>query len=230
MAENELEITQNGQYSNIDLRDMEDGDSIVLTKKYATIRREPKSKTQDGKTSEWVMCQGAAEYNGQDVGFFLNGHYTSEGYDEAEAFADKYDAVGGEGDRIKISMKKGMGKKFNKRTQKNEDVVTLLKSLHTYSKMESLAKAVNNYLGLLDPEGFIHSSFHLYVAETFRSSASDPNLQNVFKHDEDLSIFRRCIIPTEGRILLEVDYNLQSRHHRLHYHLLGLPQSSLEQY
>jgi len=58
----------------------------------------------------------------------------------------------------------------------------------------------------------VHPCYNLNIADTYRSSANDPNIQNVFKHnvfkhDPELKRFRRCIVPSAGRIILEVDYS-----------------------
>lgn len=56
--------------------------------------------------------------------------------------------------------------------------------------------------------GKMHPSFNLNVARSFRSSSSNPNFQNVPKHDVKAQrIIRSGIIPSPGNQLLEVDYS-----------------------
>lgn len=82
---------------------------------------------------------------------------------------------------------------------KNEEVKTLINSLFRFRKCCSLTERVANYRGLIDTDGYVHPSYNLNIAETYRSTANDPNIQNVFKHDDELRIFRKCIIPAEER-------------------------------
>lgn len=52
----------------------------------------------------------------------------------------------------------------------------------------------------------LHSNFNLHTVVTYRSSSSDPNLQNVPKRDkEQMDICRRAIVPSPGNVILEVD-------------------------
>lgn len=56
-------------------------------------------------------------------------------------------------------------------------------------------------------EEFIHTSFNLNIARTFRSSANDPNLQNIPIRDPEVGkIIRSSMIPRRGRELCEVDF------------------------
>jgi len=121
MTTNELEIVTNGQYKNIDLGQMQDGDSIVVTKKFDVSK---KTKKNEGTDNEWTMIQDIVEYNGEDVGFFMCKGYKSDGtYVSNVKYAETYDELGGVGDKIKITMKKGMTSRTNKKTQKAEDIV-----------------------------------------------------------------------------------------------------------
>jgi len=58
----------------------------------------------------------------------------------------------------------------------------------------------------MDTEGVLHPNYNLNITATYRSSANDPNSQNVFNHDEELKKFRKCIVPRPGNIILEADY------------------------
>lgn len=122
MAENVLEITEKGQYKNIDLKQMNDGDSIVFTKKYAEAYGKEYSKGTAGTPEfrEWTGYSAAGTYKDAEVGFFFPGGYSSEGYVSAEDLATAYNEVGGEGDTIRITCKKGLTK-----NKKNADVVAL---------------------------------------------------------------------------------------------------------
>lgn len=91
-------------------------------------------------------------------------------------------------------------------TTKNPDVKKVLGILKRYRDCEDVTKKINEYRRLIYRDGKIHPLFWLNTADTFRSSASGPNSQNAYKHDENKRKFRRIIIPEPGQILLEVDY------------------------
>jgi uracil-DNA glycosylase family 4 len=56
-------------------------------------------------------------------------------------------------------------------------------------------------------DGVVHPFFHLGQVRTYRSSSSDPNLQNVPKRDPKVQkLVRRAIIPRPGYQIMEVDY------------------------
>jgi DNA polymerase I-like protein with 3'-5' exonuclease and polymerase domains len=57
-------------------------------------------------------------------------------------------------------------------------------------------------------DGYIHPSFNLHLVRTFRSSASDPNVQNIPKRDDEaMTICRKALFPRPGHQLLEIDYS-----------------------
>ena len=87
------------------------------------------------------------------------------------------------------------------------DIRKLIKCIQEGKKPGSLLKKVREWRGLMDPENKLHPTFALNVAETYRSAAFEPNAQNIFKHNEELKKFRRCVIPLPGNIYLEVDYD-----------------------
>jgi len=89
----------------------------------------------------------------------------------------------------------------------NQNVKTLIDDLFRYRKCGSLLTRAANYRRLMDVACLVHPIFNLHIADTYRSSADSPNIQNVFKHDKELKKFRRIIIPTPGNILLEADYS-----------------------
>ena len=54
--------------------------------------------------------------------------------------------------------------------------------------------------------GCLYPNFNLHTVVTYRSSSSEPNLQNVPKRDkEQMDICRRAIIPSPGNVILEID-------------------------
>lgn len=56
--------------------------------------------------------------------------------------------------------------------------------------------------------GYIHTSYNLHIVRTYRSSSSNPNLQNVPKHDkESQKICRSAVFPRIGHRLLGADYS-----------------------
>jgi len=56
-------------------------------------------------------------------------------------------------------------------------------------------------------DGYLHPFFHLNSTETYRSSSSSPNFQNLPMRDPELAeVIRRCFIPRKDRRLVEVDF------------------------
>lgn len=91
--ENGIQIKQNGQYKNLDLRDMNNGDTIVVTKnKYA------EGKEFEGKYGKFFNVQ--VEYQGEECSMIINK------VEEHGAFA----SCGGVGDKVKITMHKEIKK------------------------------------------------------------------------------------------------------------------------
>jgi DNA polymerase-1 len=79
-----------------------------------------------------------------------------------------------------------------------------LGSILRFRKCCSVVERADNYWANMDLANKVHPSYYLLL-NTFRSSSEDPNIQNVFKHDEELQTFRRCVVPSPGRIFMEVD-------------------------
>lgn len=75
-----------------------------------------------------------------------------------------------------------------------------------------LDKMKNTYLAQFlryEVDGFIYPSFNLNIADSFRSSSSEPNWHNIPKRTEDASEIRQIVITrfiTKDGYLLEVDY------------------------
>lgn len=80
-----------------------------------------------------------------------------------------------------------------------------------YLRYKGLKKAwgsiIQPMLRECDDKGFIHPLFNLHTVSTYRSSGSDPNLQQVSKHDKLMKRLVRtgCIPRTPDRQLLEID-------------------------
>lgn len=89
----------------------------------------------------------------------------------------------------------------------DESLRRFISSLFRFRKGATLLKRAANYRKVMDSAFKVHPCYNLNIADTYRSSANDPNIQNVFKHDKELKKFRRCIVPSKGRIILEVDYS-----------------------
>lgn len=78
-------------------------------------------------------------------------------------------------------------------------------------KRRKLKKIKDTYLAQFirgEVNGKIYTNFNLHIVRSFRSSSSDPNLQNIPKRD-DLAqkTIRTGVVPSEGNQLLEVDYS-----------------------
>ena len=64
---------------------------------------------------------------------------------------------------------------------------------------------IDGLVKLLDDENFLHPSFLLHRAQTYRSSSADPNFQNIPNRNPTLARVRRYMIPRHDW-MLEVDY------------------------
>jgi len=73
-----------------------------------------------------------------------------------------------------------------------------------------LKKIKDTYLAQFIREGVngkIYPNFHLHTVDTYRSSSSNPNFQNIPVRDEEAKKETRMgIIPTQGNKILEIDY------------------------
>lgn len=105
MAEEELVIVENGQWKNISIRDnlkrgikgIQDGNHIIVEKRFSEGNENLSAiyKNKDGSPSKSYSC--GVVYKGQEVAFWLS-----------EFLHNSYKEVGGEGDKVKISMKEEM--------------------------------------------------------------------------------------------------------------------------
>lgn len=80
----------------------------------------------------------------------------------------------------------------------------------TYLEVERLKKLRSTYLIGVRREvvdGFLHPVFNLHFARTYRSSCDSPNFQNIPIRDKQIGkLVRRCFVPREGHVLVEIDY------------------------
>lgn len=80
-----------------------------------------------------------------------------------------------------------------------------------YVGVKKLKKARGTYLEGIKRElvgDRVHVNYKLHSVETFRSSASDPNIQNQIMRDAEMAeIVRRCFICPDDRVMVEVDYS-----------------------
>ena len=90
---------------------------------------------------------------------------------------------------------------------KNKDTKKLLTALLRHRKITKFLAKINEYKREADSNGYIHPSYNLNIAETYRSSSNGPQVHNVYKRDEELKKFRKVFIPSEGNFYLEVDYD-----------------------
>jgi len=78
-------------------------------------------------------------------------------------------------------------------------------------KMRKLLKIRDTYLEAFlreQVDGYIHPFFNLHNVVTFRSSASNPNFQNIPKRDKQaMQIVRNAIFARPGHQLMEVDFS-----------------------
>jgi uracil-DNA glycosylase family 4 len=90
---------------------------------------------------------------------------------------------------------------------KDVEVKEFIELCLEYTKYESLVKVTNTYAKCLKPDGRVHPTYNLHTAESYRSSASDPNTHNMPKRNDYLKQFRRCVVPSsKRRKLYEVDH------------------------
>lgn len=95
------------------------------------------------------------------------------------------------------------------------DEEMLLKVKHPFAKrylqLQKLRKARSTYLEGIAREvvdGHLHPFFNLHTVDTFRSSSSDPNFQNIPIRNADVgNMVRRAFVARPGRRLIEVDFS-----------------------
>lgn len=90
---------------------------------------------------------------------------------------------------------------------KDPKVKNFITPIFKYRKNTKVIERVEEYRRLVDPNWFVHPTFNLNVARSYRSSCDGPNIQNVFTRDDEQRTFRRCIVPRPGNFLLSGDYD-----------------------
>lgn len=93
-----------------------------------------------------------------------------------------------------------------KQNTKDPLIQKFIEGILRFRKCCSLTERVQNYRKFMDKTATLHPNYNLNTAATYRSSANDPNSQNVFAHDKELKKFRKCIVPRNKHIILEGDY------------------------
>lgn len=91
------------------------------------------------------------------------------------------------------------------KTTSSEEVKQFILGILNYRKKEGILKRIQNLIETADFSNIIHPQYSLTIAQTYRSSAFDPNIQNIPKHDQEQKILRKAIIPRNGYIFLECD-------------------------
>lgn len=83
--------------------------------------------------------------------------------------------------------------------------------VRTFVRCEKLKKLRNTYLEGVRREvcdGYLHCSFDLNTAVSFRSASSAPNFQNIPTRDPEIGeCIRSCFIPRKGRRIVERDFS-----------------------
>jgi uracil-DNA glycosylase family 4 len=92
-------------------------------------------------------------------------------------------------------------------TTNMDEVRIIISSLFSYRKATKVLERIAEYKRIMDSNGFVHPTYNLNIARSYRSSSDGPNIQNVFKHDKRQIRFRKCIVPVGDNIWLEVDYD-----------------------
>ncbi len=88
----------------------------------------------------------------------------------------------------------------------NQLNLSFVKKILEYKKYEKLK---NTYLLGIEKEicnEKIYPQFHLHTVSSYRSSASNPNIQNFPKRDEETKMIRKLFKPSKDNYLLEIDY------------------------
>jgi DNA polymerase I-like protein with 3'-5' exonuclease and polymerase domains len=81
-----------------------------------------------------------------------------------------------------------------------------LKALAQKGKLKKCRDVLQGFM-TEQVDGVLHPSYNLHLVVSYRSSANNPNMQNLSKRDpEAMKIIRTAIIPREGNQLMEVDF------------------------
>jgi len=93
---------------------------------------------------------------------------------------------------------------------KNKDAKEFIDKVFRYRKIAGSSGIITKldlYEKCRFPDGKIHSNYNLNVVPTYRSSADNPPIQAVFKHDKEMMTFRRIVESSPGNVFLEGDYS-----------------------
>ncbi|MFH1265070.1 MAG: DNA polymerase [Planctomycetota bacterium] len=82
----------------------------------------------------------------------------------------------------------------------------ILQACRTNASLVKLGGYVQGFSELVDPSGFLHPSFLLHTAASYRSSSADPNFQNIPVRDPMLARLRKTIMPRHDW-LMEIDFS-----------------------
>jgi len=93
-TEKKLSVTENGKYKNIDAYSLNNGEHFTATKKFAGARKIDMPAKGDRKP--YSFFSAGVTYDGTDVSFII----------KKQAEADAFDACGGIGDTVKVSLTK----------------------------------------------------------------------------------------------------------------------------
>ena len=92
-------------------------------------------------------------------------------------------------------------------TLKELDIPFLNKLLYI-KKLKTIKNTFLNGFLREQVNGILRPSYNLHIVTTYRSSSSNPNMQNVPKREKEaMNITRKAIIPRPGHQLLELDFS-----------------------
>jgi DNA polymerase-1 len=88
----------------------------------------------------------------------------------------------------------------------SDELRPFLERLLLFRRYQKTKTYIDNWAARRDKHGFVHPCYSLAVADTYRSSCSDPNAQNIPVRNDLQKQIRRCIQPVND-VFLEVDYS-----------------------
>jgi DNA polymerase-1 len=111
-----------------------------------------------------------------------------------------------------------LGYDVTKRTDKGAEAVDkeVLAEINTpftkaLREYDMYMKIMNTYLNNIKKEttnGILHPFFNLHTVDSFRSSGTSPNFQNMPIRDKVIGSFiRTCFVPRENHQIVEIDYS-----------------------
>ncbi len=101
----------------------------------------------------------------------------------------------------------GLGKVDAATLDKLSATVPFVKSITKLSKINKINSTYVKGFLRESPTGRMYPGFGLHTVQTYRSSSSNPNFQNIPKRDKEAQqLTRTGLIPGPGRMLVEVDY------------------------